>query len=193
MNLIDIIIIVLIVFFTSFYIKEQFVEVGYVMSNIDNKKYLVRNEDDNKEAANLLANINIKLLKLIDILKKDYADDERTKRVIKNYDPSSLSESDENNKYTSYSVNKGEKIVFCLRMRNKDNTLVDENTLTYVAIHELGHLATKEIGHLDVFWNNFKWLLEIATENGIYKYVDYSKTPQPYCGLVITSNILNNK
>ena len=60
------------------------------MSNIDNKKYLVRNEDDNKEAANLLANINIKLLKLIDILKKDYADDERTKRVIKNYDPSSL-------------------------------------------------------------------------------------------------------
>ena len=83
MNLIDIIILVLIVFFTSFYIKEQFIEVGYVVSNIDNNKYLVRNEDDNKQAANLLANINIKLLKLIDILKKKYADDERTKRVIK--------------------------------------------------------------------------------------------------------------
>ena len=193
MKLIDFIIIGLILFFTSFYIKEQFTEVGYIRSNIDNKKYLVRTEDDNKEAANLLATINMKLLKLIDILKREYPDDNRTKRVVKNYDPRALSESDENNKYTSYSVNKGEKIVFCLRMRNKDNSLVDENTLTYVAIHELGHLATKEIGHLDVFWKNFKWLLEIATKNGIYNYVDYSKQPQPYCGLVISSNILNSK
>ena len=192
MGLVDFIIIALIIFFISFYIKEQTREVGYVTSNIDNKKYLVRNEKDNKKAADLLAKMNIKFLKLIEILKEKHPDDERTKRLIKNYDPNSLSESDESNKYTSYSVNKGEKIVFCLRMRNKDNTLIDENTLTYVAIHELGHLATKEIGHLDVFWKNFKWLLEIATEHGIYEYVDYSKYPQPYCGLVITSNILNN-
>lgn len=179
-------------FFTSFYMKEQFTEVSRVRSNVDNNEYLVRNEKDNKEAANLLAKMNIKLLQLIEVLKKDYPKDERTKRVIKNYDPKALSESDENNKYTSYSVNKGEQIVFCLRMRNANNTLVDENTLTYVAIHELGHLATKEVGHLDVFWNNFKWLLQIATDNGIYNYVDYSKNPQPYCGLVISSNILNN-
>tara|TARA_Y100000389_G_scaffold125131_1_gene122475 strand:- start:560 stop:1081 length:522 start_codon:yes stop_codon:yes gene_type:complete len=172
--------------------KEQFTEVSRVRSSVDNNEYLVRNEKDNKEAANLLAKMNIKLLQLIEVLKKDYPKDERTKRVIKNYDPKALSESDENNKYTSYSVNKGEQIVFCLRMRNANNTLVDENTLTYVAIHELGHLATKEVGHLDVFWNNFKWLLQIATDNGIYNYVDYSKNPQPYCGLVISSNILNN-
>ena len=192
MNIVDLSIIVLIMFFTSFYIKEQFTEVSRVRSTVDNNEYLVRNEKDNKEAANLLAKINIKLLKLIDVLKKEHPEDERTKRVIKNYDPTALSESDESNKYTSYSVNKGEQIVFCLRMRNANNTLVDENTLTYVAIHELGHLATKEVGHLDVFWNNFKWLLEIATEHGIYKYVDYSQNPQPYCGLVISSNILNN-
>ena len=179
-------------FFTSFYIKEQFTEVSRVRSTVDNNEYLVRNEKDNKEASNLLAKINIKLLKLIDVLKKEHPEDERTKRVIKNYDPTALSESDESNKYTSYSVNKGEQIVFCLRMRNANNTLVDENTLTYVAIHELGHLATKEIGHLNVFWSNFKWLLKIATEHGIYKYVDYSQNPQPYCGLVISSNILNN-
>jgi predicted metal-dependent hydrolase len=192
MNIVDLSIIVLIMFFTSFYMKEQFTEVSRVRSSVDNNEYLVRNEKDNKEAANLLAKMNIKLLQLIEVLKKDYPKDERTKRVIKNYDPKALSESDENNKYTSYSVNKGEQIVFCLRMRNANNTLVDENTLTYVAIHELGHLATKEVGHLDVFWNNFKWLLQIATDNGIYNYVDYSKNPQPYCGLVISSNILNN-
>ena len=191
MGIVDFIIIVLILFFTTFYIKEQFTEVSYVKSSVDNNKYLVRSKEDNKEAANLLANINLKLLELIEVLKEKYPNDERTKRVIQNYDPNALSESDESNKYTSYSVNKGEKIVFCLRMRNADDTLVDLNTLTYVAVHELGHLATKEIGHLDVFWKNFKWLLEIAAEHGIYNYVDYSQNPQPYCGIVISSNILN--
>jgi predicted metal-dependent hydrolase len=191
MGIVDFIIIVLILFFTTFYIKEQFTEVSYIKSSVDNNKYLVRSEEDNKEAADLLANINLKLLELIEVLKQKYPNDERTKRVIQNYDPNVLSESDESNKYTSYSVNKGEKIVFCLRMRNVDNTLVDLNTLTYVAVHELGHLATKEIGHLDIFWKNFKWLLEIAAEHGIYNYVDYSQKPQPYCGIVISSNILN--
>tara|TARA_B100000900_G_C20469890_1_gene670896 strand:+ start:357 stop:935 length:579 start_codon:yes stop_codon:yes gene_type:complete len=191
MGIVDFIIIVLILFFTTFYIKEQFTEVSYVKSSVDNNKYLVRSKEDNKEAANLLANINLKLLELIEVLKEKYPNDERTKRVIQNYDPNALSESDESNKYTSYSVNKGEKIVFCLRMRNADDTLVDLNTLTYVAVHELGHLATKEIGHLDVFWKNFKWLLEVAEEHGIYNYVDYSQNPQPYCGIVISSNILN--
>ena len=191
MGIVDFIIIVLILFFTTFYIKEQFTEVSYIKSSVDNNKYLVRSEEDNKEAANLLANINLKLLELIEVLKQKYPNDERTKRVIQNYDPNALSESDESNKYTSYSVNKGEKIVFCLRMRNVDKTLVDLNTLTYVAVHELGHLATKEIGHLDIFWKNFKWLLEIAAEHGIYNYIDYSQKPQPYCGIVISSNILN--
>ena len=193
MRIVDFIIIVLILFFTTFYIKEQFTEVNSVRSSVDNNKYLVRSEKDSKKAADLLANINLKLLELIEILKKDYPNDERTKRVIENYDPKSLSESDENNKYTSYSVNKGEKIVFCLRMRNTDNSLVDLNTLTYVAIHELGHLATNQIGHLNVFWINFQWLLQIAVDNGIYTYIDYSQNPQPYCGIVISSNILNKK
>lgn len=183
---------IIILFFLSFYVKEQFVEIEYVKSSYDNKKYLVRNESDKKEAARILSIINSKLLELIEVLKKKYPEDERTKRVVKNYNPKAISEGSEDKKYTSYSINKGEKIVFCLRLRDKENKLADVNTLTYVAIHELGHLATKEIGHVDVFWKNFKWLLNIAREHGIYKYVDYSVNPQPYCGLVISSNILDN-
>lgn len=183
---------IIILFFLSFYVKEQFVEIEYVKSSYDNKKYLVRNESDKKEAARILSIINSKLLELIEVLKKKYPEDERTKRVVKNYNPKAISEGSEDKKYTSYSINKGEKIVFCLRLRDKENKLADVNTLTYVAIHELGHLATKEIGHVDVFWKNFKWLLNIARQHGIYKYVDYSVNPQPYCGLVISSNILDN-
>ena len=45
---------------------------------------------------------------------------------------------------------------------------------TFIPIHELGHLATEEVGHIQVFWDNFKWLLKIATDHGLYDYVDYS-------------------
>ena len=36
-------------------------------------------------------------------------------RMVNNFNPNNISESDKNNKYTSYSVNKGEKIVFCVK------------------------------------------------------------------------------
>lgn len=189
----DLIVTSLIFILTSFYIKEQFVnEVERVKSDLDGRKYLVRSSHDSKKTANLLGTINIKLLKLIDILKEEYPDDERTDRLAKNYDPNALSEGTEDKKYTSYSINKGEKIVFCLRMRNETNDLVDENTLTYVAVHELSHVATKEIGHIPIFWKNFKWLLSIAKEHGLYNYVNYSLNPQPYCGLLISNNVLDN-
>ena len=189
----DLVITFLILLLTTFYVKEQFVnEVERVKSDVDGRKYLVRSEQDSKKAANLLGTINIKLLKLIDIVKEKHADDERTHRLVKNYNPEALSEGTEDKKYTSYSINKGQRIVFCLRMRNEANDLVDENTLTYVAIHELSHVATKEIGHIPIFWNNFKWLLGVAKENGLYNYVNYSLNPQPYCGLLISNNVLDN-
>ena len=172
--------------------SKQITEVSKIKSNVDGRFYLVRVEKDSQEAANLLGYINKNLLKLIDFLKKEHPDDERTKRLIKKYNPESLSEGTENENYTSYSINKGEKIVFCLRMRDAENNLVDKNTLKYVAIHELAHVATKEIGHIPIFWYNFKWMLSIAKDNNIYEYVDYKKNPQPYCGLLISSNILDS-
>jgi predicted metal-dependent hydrolase len=189
----DLVIIFLIIFLVTFYVKENFVtEVQKIKSKTDGRSYIVRVEKDSQDAANLLGNINLKLLKLIEHLKEDHGDDERTKRLIKKYNPEALSEGTENNNYTSYSVNKGEKIVFCLRMRDEKNNLVDENTLTYVAVHELAHVATKEIGHVPVFWENFKWMLSVAKDKGIYNYVNYKEKPQPYCGLLISNNILDN-
>jgi uncharacterized protein YlxW (UPF0749 family) len=39
-------------------------EVSYMKSSIDEKEYLVRNMDDKQEAANVLANIRMKLEKI---------------------------------------------------------------------------------------------------------------------------------
>ena len=70
---------------------------------------------------------------------------------------------------TAYSENKGEKLAFCLDTEKNGGNLIDPNTLTFVAIHELSHIASKSIGHTDEFWNNFKFLLGEAKKINIYK------------------------
>jgi predicted metal-dependent hydrolase len=58
----------------------------------------------------------------------------------------------------------------------------------FVAIHEMAHITTVSIGHNKEFWDNFKFMLENATELGIYDPVDYAKKPQEYCGMKIHDN-----
>jgi predicted metal-dependent hydrolase len=89
---------------------------------------------------------------------------------------------------TAYSENKGEKIAFCLNKNKVDDDLIDLNTLTFVAIHELSHIMTKSVGHKQEFWENFKFLLTNAKEAGIYNPVDYKKKPKEYCGMTINDN-----
>jgi predicted metal-dependent hydrolase len=111
-------------------------------------------------------------------------------RLVSNFNPDNFSETTPDAKYTSYSVNKGEKIVFCMRDKKTGENLVKENIMTFVAIHELGHLMTKSIGHEPEFWNNFKLLLKVAVDNELYKNVDFNNTPQEYCGVKITDTPL---
>lgn len=189
----DILFIIIVILFLTYYVDDTFgnAEVAVIKSNIDGRKYIVRNEPDKIEAANLLANINLNNLKLIAYLKKTFPEDSRVKRLSDNYNPDAISEGTEKSKYTSYSVNKGERIVLCIRDRST-NKLVDLNTIMFVMNHELAHLLTIELNHTDTFWKNFKWLLKEAVKISIYIPEDYSKTPKKYCGITITSNILND-
>ena len=66
--------------------------------------------------------------------------------------------------------------------------MIDPNTLMYVAIHELAHIATKEIGHTPNFWRNFKFLLTQAKLINVYNPIDYKNEPQEYCGMTIKDN-----
>ena len=109
---------------------------------------------------------------------------------MKNFNPKKIKEILPTSEYTAYSENKGEKIAFCLSSENKKdlNNLIDENTLMFVAIHEMSHVATKSIGHTEEFWTNFKFLLQQANEIHIYTPVDYKKINQEYCGMNIKDN-----
>ena len=68
--------------------------------------------------------------------------------------------------------------------------MIDLNTLMFVSLHEMGHLITVSIGHENEFWKNFQFLLKHANSLGLYEPVDYSKKPQPYCGMTLTDNPL---
>ena len=190
MNASEIIVIMIMVTIIVFYIQNENVEVEYVLSNIDGRRYLVKNLEDKQKAADILAKLNKSLIKLVNIMVKELPDSEDTQRLKGNFNPDNISEGTESTNYTSYSVNKGEKIVFCLRSRDTEQKLVPLNTLKYVAIHELAHLMTKEIGHPPAFWENFKILLTMAVKHGIYKKVDYELKPTKYCGLTIKSSVI---
>ncbi len=185
-------------------------EVTYVKSTIDGQEYLVRNTKGKEEAANKLCRIKNALIQLTEHLNEKFvkggnygeesANDSdgdtsirnAVKRLVQKFNPNNISESGAKSKHTSYSVNKGEKIIFCLRQKNEEQTFVDENTVMFVAIHELAHIMTLSIGHEPEFWNNFKVILREAVAIGIYKKEDYSKNPKPYCGITVSDNPLYN-
>ena len=163
-------------------------EVTYVKSNIDNNDYLVRNMKDKDEAANMLAKLRLKLEQICKIMKDSFPDDESVKRMNERFNADNITESGKNNQYTSYSVNKGEKIVFCIRQKDEEESIVDENTLSFVAIHELAHIMTKSVGHTTEFWDNFKRLLKVAIEHNLYTKEDYSSHPKDYCGIKVSDS-----
>jgi predicted metal-dependent hydrolase len=166
-------------------------EVSYTKSTIDDKEYLVRNMEDKQEAANVLAGIRKKLEQICNLMKEKYPDDESVKRMIEKFNPDNITEAGKNNQYTSYSVNKGEKLVFCIRQKDEKESIVDENTITFVSIHELAHIMTKSVGHTEEFWNNFKRLLKEAIDNNLYTKENYSENPKDYCGIKVTDSPLD--
>jgi predicted metal-dependent hydrolase len=170
------------------YIRQYYGEVEYVRARLDGRKYLMRKLPDSQQAAELMASINADLQTLIKHVLAKYPDRADVRRLYDNYSPESLSEGGTEIGFTSYSLNKGEKIVLCLRQR--DNALVDKNVLMYVAVHELGHLASKSVGHTDEFWANFRFLLREAMAIGLYAKVDFARKPTSYCGVTISSSVV---
>lgn len=187
------------------YLESRSHEVVYVTSKLDGRDYLVRNMSDKEEAADLLSKVRAKLIKLVEHLKgiknddiDDYLGDKDTvedvkagfNRLVKRFRPDNISESTPNDKYTSYSVNKGQKIVFCLRSRQGEEKIVDENIITFVALHEMAHIMTISVGHTEEFWNNFKILLRVGIKLKLYRHQNFNNNPVDYCGTKITDTPL---
>ena len=188
MLFIELFVIFVMIIIIVMFIQRQRGEVEYFKSSIDERYYLVRKLPDMKEAADYLADVNKKLVNLVRHMVAKYPDNSEVIQLYKNYKPDAISEGSADTGYTSYSINKGEKIILCIRQ--KDKTFVDKNIVLYVAIHEIAHVMTKEIGHTKAFWDNFKFLLDEAIKIGVYHKQDFNNKPEEYCGIEINNSVI---
>lgn len=186
-NIIGVLLVILIIIISiRIYNNSDYFNLKCIISDVDGNKYCVRERSKLKLAANKLAKVNKKLIKLVNYCKENYSERDNVKRLVNGFNPKKICETLPTSKYTAYSENKGEKIALCLdKEKNGNGGLIDDNTLIFVAIHEVSHIATKTVGHNDEFWSNFKFLLGEASKIGIYKPIDYKKSPKRYCGIKI--------
>ena len=168
--------------------ESDYMNLKCIISHVDGKTYCVRDRSKLNQAADRLANVNEKMVTLVKHCDDTYPDRSNVQRLVKGFNPRKIIETLPTSEFTAYSQNKGEKLAFCLNTEKDNDTLIDHNTLLFVAIHELSHIATKSIGHQDEFWSNFKFLLTEASRIKIYVPINYKKKPARYCGTNITDN-----
>lgn len=157
--------------------------------------------EDPSRAAALMDEITQRIVLLLKYVKHKYGDgkdapiteyDHAILRALRGYNPDNLFENHPHNISgdTSYTINKGKKMAICLRDK-ETLQLHDINTMMFVVLHELAHIASESVGHSDnEFWRNFKFILQNAAECGIYHVEDYSIHPMRYCGMTVTYNPL---
>ncbi len=191
--------IILLIISIIIYKSKNKAPIKYVKA-FDKKIYVVNDLPDAQEAADMLAEIMRILNKLVDSIINnnnnliDNEDREYLKyiKVIHERLPYvKISENLVNSEFTSYSVNKGEELVFCIRDR-KRYKIQPINEILYVAIHEIGHIGSPEVGHTKLFHDINIYLLKKAIKYKLYNYIDYNINNKEYCGMILTTTILNN-
>lgn len=198
-----VIFVILLIFIIILYLRTDDRNMIYAISDIDNKLYMVRNTDDKQHAVNLLGNINKNINDISEYMNYNLNNPNNNKKEIYNeFKPYILrlknrikdiiiKESSEKSLYTSYTVNKGEQIIFCIRSKLIDNhintgTLHNINLIMYVVLHEISHIACPEYGHTTLFKRIFAFFCDEACDLGIYKRIDFKSSPTEYCGMIIT-------
>ena len=166
----------------------------YVKSNLDGEYYLVRNYKDKQQSSDTLSKLKKNIFMIVEYVnsvKSRYKEMNpyiyqlcsRIKNVI-------IKENHPNSDFTSYCVNKGEELVFCIRISKDGGDIHPINLLMYVVIHEISHVACPEEGHTQLFNEIFKFLCKMSIELGIYTKINFNKNPENYCGIIINDSII---
>lgn len=176
-----------------------------VVSRVDGLSYRVHEGYGHAapdRAADTLATINGRVVDVLRHLRRRYPGGGGPRRaavvrLLARYNPDNLAENSPRDPSgdTAYSMNKGALVALCLRERDpaaSGDPLVydihDLDTLTFVALHEVTHIAIDAIDHPAEFWATFRFLLEEAEAAGVYVSPDFARAPRVYCGVRIDYN-----
>lgn len=200
---------ILIALLILFFYKYFYDGTENFISTIDGRNYKVRVDKNSQLKADLLAFIYLKLKILVNALAKDpkYSNYEPVQFLINNWNKGvTVKEIGYMESDAAYVINKHD-MSFCLQdgpdVGNdvKTTKFSDTNLITYVAIHELAHMMSKEMGHGSEFINNFTFLLNYAQDinytNPFTNQVEKLYTPlnnvkdtsDNFCGVKLTNSI----
>ena len=141
------------------------------------RQYRVRRAPDSQAAADRLAELEDRLRRLLEGAARVVPGDRRVEAIRARWDGtlSEVQAADE----VAFSVDKA-SVHVCLR--DAAGRLEDLNTSMFVLLHELAHVATDDYGHSPEFWDNMRFLLELAERLGLYRYEDYGAQQVTFCG-----------
>jgi hypothetical protein len=200
MRLIIWIIIIIIVVLGYFFYTCIYDGTESVKSNLDNNYYSVRKSKGNQIKADLLALIRLKLDTIVKSLEKsEYSTNKTVARLIANWNKGvTIKEIGKLETDAAYVINK-QYMSFCLP-DGIEKSLEKINLMTYVAIHELAHVMSLEIGHGTEFVKNFEFLLNyskgiqyfdpVQNKNlPVYIQLNQLNTDDNYCGVPLINSI----
>ena len=196
-NIILSLILVLVIYLFYHYVYDG---TRLVKSKLDNRFYSVRNSYGKETKADLLALINLKLDTIVKQLQESSnIENPAVARLVANWNRGvTIKEIGKLESDAAYVINK-QFMSFCLP-DDISSSLSKINLMTYVGIHELGHIMSVETGHGDEFIKNFEFLLNYAKQINYLDplsnkylpvYIPLSKlnTDDNYCGVALINSI----
>jgi hypothetical protein len=187
-----------------------------VRSRVDGAAYrVVADLPDPRGAADRLAALNAKATCLLRSLRRRYgspgaqpqtapagARRAAAHKLLSRFNPDNFAENSPRDASgdSSYCLDKGAVVAMCLRSRGPGrgaggrapppDELHDPETLTFVMLHELAHIAVDDYDHPPEFWRTFKFLLAEAQLANCYRSPDFAAAPVDYCGVHVGYNPL---
>lgn len=141
------------------------------------------------EAADKLISLFKKVNNFLKTMEDKHTNNPDVARLLSRMrDGIKIQESENEDGTSSYTINKGEILSFCLRHKDDQQRFHNDNTMWFVICHELAHVMSVSEGHGSEFIKNFRFLLKESSEQGIYTPVDYSVNNIEYCGVLVTNN-----